>query len=149
MSSRIWLSWAASLRALLARERSKGSGRCGACASPACRVFRGSPRRARGEFVGFQKLAVAENRRQRIVQFVCDAGNQLTDGDHLLALQELLLRAAQRLVGFARLFEQQRFVDGGGDLIADGGEQIQFGRREIARLAIPDNEDSHNAILRP
>ena len=52
------------------------------------------------------------------------AGNQLPDRRHFFALKKLFLRAAEGLVGLARLFEQEGFIDCGGDLIADGRQQI-------------------------
>ena len=42
---------------------------------------------ALAEAFAFEQLGVAENRRQRVVQLVSDAGDQLADGRHLLTLQ--------------------------------------------------------------
>src|SRR5579863_6555798 len=40
-----------------------------------------------------EQLSVTENRGERIIEFMGDSGNELADGGHLLALQELLLSA--------------------------------------------------------
>ena len=42
---------------------------------------------ALAEAFAFEQLGVAENRRQRVIQLVSDAGDQLADGRHLLTLQ--------------------------------------------------------------
>ena len=44
---------------------------------------------------GAEQLAVAENGGERIVEFVSDAGNQLSDGGHFFAVQKLFLSAAK------------------------------------------------------
>ena len=48
-------------------------------------------------FLG-QSLGPAENRRQRIVQLVRDAGDRLTQRGHLLGLQELVVDVARLIV---------------------------------------------------
>ena len=69
-----------------------------------------------------QQLPVTQNRRQGIVQFVRHAGNELPDGGHFFALQELLLRAPQIFVRRASFFIELHFFDGDGNLAADGRE---------------------------
>ena len=101
------------------------------------------------EFLGLQQLAVTKDRGERIVQLMRDPGDQLAHRRHLLALQELLLGTSQRVVSFARFFEQQRFVDGGGDLVADGRMQIQLGGGERSRIAVAHDQHPHDAILGP
>ena len=64
-----------------------------------------------------------------------NAGNQLPHGGHFFALQQLLLRAAQGVVGLAGFFEQKRLVDRRRDLIADGGKQIQLRSGKFARIS--------------
>ena len=54
-----------------------------------------------------QQLAIAQNRGERIIQLVSNAGNELSHGCHLFALQELLLRAPQALVGVAGFFQKE------------------------------------------
>ena len=44
-----------------------------------------------GEFFGLQKLAVPENRSKRIIELVSNAGDELANRRHLLALQKLFL----------------------------------------------------------
>ena len=83
---------------------------------------------ARGE-----QLAVAENRRERIVQLVRYAGNQLPDGGHLFAMKQLLLRSAQIVVCLPSLFVQDTAIDGVRNLAADCDQQIDIGRRKFSR----------------
>jgi len=62
----------------------------------------------------FEKLRVAENGGQRIVEFVGHARNKLSDGRHLLALQQLFLSLAQIFVGAAGLLVETDLFYGGG-----------------------------------
>ena len=80
--------------------------------------------RARVQAFGLEQLRVAQDRGQRIVQFVRDAGNQLADGRHLFALQQLFLRLAQIFVSAAGFFVEADLFDGGGQLPADGDQQV-------------------------
>src|SRR5436305_6516418 len=55
---------------------------------------------------GEQQLAVAQNSRQRIIEFVSDTRNELAHSSHFLAMQQLLLSAPQILISLTRLFIQ-------------------------------------------
>ena len=54
------------------------------------------------------------------------ASDELAHGRHLLALQQLFLRAAEIFVSFAGLFVQADLFDRGGQLAADCDQQIFF-----------------------
>src|SRR6266436_2693270 len=55
---------------------------------------------------GGQQLAVTEDGGKRVVQFVRDTGDQLPDRCQLLAVEQLLLSAAQVFVGLASLHRE-------------------------------------------
>src|SRR6266852_5735337 len=93
---------------------------------------------------GSQQLAVAEDGGKRVVQFVRDAGDQLTDRRQFLAVEQLLLGAAQVFVGLASFFIENRALDGAGNLAADGDEQVHVSRRKL-----PRGEAADDAILGP
>src|SRR5207253_9340005 len=57
---------------------------------------------------GGQQLAVTEDGGKRVVQFVRDPGDQLPDRRQLLAVEQLLLGAAQIFVGLASLLIENR-----------------------------------------
>src|SRR6185503_2392990 len=80
-----------------------------------------------------EQLAVAENRGERIVEFVSDARNQLADGGHFFAVQQLFLSPAEIVVGRSRFFVEQSAIDRVRDLAPDGDEQVDVGRRELTR----------------
>ena len=69
---------------------------------------------------GGQQLAVAQNGRKRVVQFMGDNGYELSDRSELLAMEELFLGAAQIFTSLASFFIQNRALDGAGDLAAGG-----------------------------
>ena len=100
-----------------------------------------------GEFFGLQQLAVTENRRKRIIEFVSYAGDELANRRHLLALEKLFLRERKALISVLRFFEEQRLVDRCGDLISHGCQEIQFRWRKLAVLAASDHQNSHDAIF--
>ena len=69
------------------------------------------PRRTAGSSDGFlrEPLGPAENRRERIVELVRDAGNGLAERGHLLGLQELVIDVARlvvQLLAFADVAHQ-------------------------------------------
>ena len=64
-----------------------------------------------------QQLGVADDARQRIVQLVRDAGDELADGRELLGLEQLRLRGLQPLDGR----EQPPLVAAISSLICRGG----------------------------
>ena len=101
------------------------------------------------DFFRFEKLAVAEDGGEGIIELVGYAGNQLADGGHFFALEELFLGAAEIFIGFASLLEEERFVDRGGDLIGDGGEEAQFRGGKFALGAGADDEGAHDAVFGP
>ena len=82
---------------------------------------------------GGKQLAVAEDRRQRIVQLMRHAGNQLPDRGHFFAMEELLLGPPQIVISLPGLFIQDAAIDGVGDLAADGDQQIDIGGRKFSR----------------
>ena len=53
-----------------------------------------------------------------------DPGDQLPDRRHLFTLQQLLLRVPQVFIGAAGFFVKADFLDGGGQLAADGDQQV-------------------------
>src|SRR5208282_3545010 len=98
---------------------------------------------------GDEQLAVAEDGRERVVELVRHAGNQLSDSRHLLAVQELLLRATQVVVGLPGLLVECGAFDGAGELAADGDQQVNVSRRELLWRSAPNRQASDNVVLRP
>ena len=98
---------------------------------------------------GGEQLAVAENRGERIVEFVSYAGNQLTDGGHFIAMQQLFLRAAKIFVSLFGFVVEQRALNGAGDLAAHGDKQVDVSGRKFTRRAAADEQPPDHAILRP
>src|ERR1700722_6432110 len=80
--------------------------------------------RAVVEALAFEELSIAKNRGERIVELMGNTGNQLAYGRHFFTLQELFLGLPQVFVRAAGLFVQTNLFDGGGELAADGNEEI-------------------------
>src|SRR6266849_1431874 len=98
---------------------------------------------------GGQQLAVAEDGGKRVVQFMRDAGDQLPDRRQLLAVEQLLLGAAQVFVGLASLLIENRALDGAGNLAANSDEQVHIGRRKLPRGAAADDQAADDAVFGP
>ena len=63
-----------------------------------------TPRRGRGiEGLFGQALGPAQDRRERVVQLVGDAGNRLSERRHLFRLQQLLVQVARLVVDLLAL----------------------------------------------
>jgi len=77
-----------------------------------------------GLFTGRQQLAVTQNGRQRIVQFVRHSRDELSNCRHLLALQQLLLSAPQVFVRLFGLVVEQSPVDRARNLAAYRDQQF-------------------------
>src|SRR5260370_303296 len=78
-----------------------------------------------------QQLAIAEDGRERVIQLMRDARNQLSDGGHLLALDQLFLRPAEIFIGLSRFLVQERFLAAGAKLRACCGQQVPIARSNI------------------
>src|SRR5437016_14032514 len=98
---------------------------------------------------GGQQLAVTEDGGKRVVQFVRNSGDQLPDRRQLLAVEQLLLSAAQVFVGLTSLLIENRALDGARNLAADGNEQVHVSRRKLPRRAAADHQASDNAVFGP
>ena len=94
-------------------------------------------------------MAVTEDGGKRVVQFVRDPGDQLPDRRQLLAVEQLLLGAAQIFVSLASLLIENRALDSAGNLAADGDEQVHVGRGELPRRAAADDQTSDNVVFGP
>ena len=90
--------------------------------------------------LAFEQLRVAEDRGERIVELVGDAGNQLPHRRHLLALQELFLRQAKVLVGAAAFLVQAYLFESGGQLPRDGNQQAFIAGIEFAGFSATDSD---------
>jgi len=101
------------------------------------------------EAFALEQLSVAENRGERIVEFVGYSGNELADGGHLLALQKLFLGAPQIFVSFAGLFVETDFLDCGGQLPADRDQQVFFAGGIFVQGVVAEAHDSDGRILAP
>ncbi len=97
----------------------------------------------------FQQLGIAQNRGQRIVQFVRYSGDQLSDRRHLFALQQLLLGVAQVFVGAAGFFVEPDFLDGGGQLPADRDQQTLVVAGVLAALPAADTHNADGFVFAP
>src|SRR5437660_3168670 len=98
---------------------------------------------------GSEQLAVAENGGKRVIQFVRDSGNQLTNGRQLFAVEQLFLRAAQVFVRLARLFIENGALDGAGNLAAYGDEQVHVRRRELALCPAAYHQTANDSVFGP
>src|SRR3989454_2186460 len=96
-----------------------------------------------------QQLAIAEDGRERVIQLMRYARNQLADGGHLLALNQLFLRPAEIFIGLPRLLVQERFLDGGGKLRAGRGQQVQIGGGEFDERPASHHQASQDAAPGP
>src|SRR2546426_12406659 len=96
-----------------------------------------------------QQLAIAEDGRERVIQLMRYARNQLSDGGHLLALNQLFLRPAEIFIGLPRFLVQERFLDGGGKLRAGRGQQGQIGGSGFDERPGSHHPASEDAALGP
>ena len=105
--------------------------------------------RSFAQVLRFQQLRIAQNCSERIVQFVRNSGNQLADGGHLFALQQLLLSASQVVIGAAGLLVQPDLLNGGGQLPADCNQQVFVICAVFAVFAAADSHDAHRLVFTP
>ena len=97
----------------------------------------------------FQQLRVTQDCGQRIVQLVRHTGNQLADGRHLLALQQLLLRPPQVFVRPASLLVELHLFDRSRQLPADGDQQILIVTRIVPVFLAGNTHDADGLVLAP
>src|SRR5256885_7450669 len=64
-------------------------------------------------------------------------------------MQQLLLRAAQVVVGLTGLLVQHSAVDSAGNLATHGDQQVHVGGRELPESAAADDQPADDAILGP
>ena len=77
------------------------------------------------------------------------SGNQLSDGGHFFAVQQLLLGAAKIIVGLARLIVQKRTLNGAGNLAANGDQQVDVSRGEIALRTATYDQTADDLVFGP
>ena len=78
-----------------------------------------------------------------------DAGDQLPHGRHLLALQELFLCAAQVFISAAGFLVELHLFDCGGQLAADGDQQIFVVAGVVPVFPAGDAHDAYRLVLAP
>ena len=101
------------------------------------------------QLLHFQKLRVADDGGQRIIQFVSNARDQLADGRHLLALQKLFLGAAQVLIRFSGFVVELDFLNGGGKLATNADQYALVGGAEFALRPAAGAQQTQNFFLAP
>ena len=76
----------------------------------------------------------------------CD---QLPDGRHFLALQQLLLRASQVFIGTAGFFVEPHLFDGRCQLAADRDQQVFFVAGIFVSQIAAQSHDADRTVLAP
>src|SRR6267154_4530114 len=76
-------------------------------------------------------------------------GDQLANGRHFLALQQLLLRAAKIFVSAAGFLIELHLFDGGCQLAADRDQQVLIVAGVVAILLARNTHDADGLVLAP
>ena len=96
-----------------------------------------------------KQLRVSQDRRQRIVQLVGHARDQLAHRRHLLALQQLLLRLAQVFISLAGFFVEADLLDSRRQLAPYGNHHVLVVAAVGAGLETADPHDPDRVVLAP
>src|SRR2546428_4024682 len=102
-----------------------------------------------GKILAQQVLRPAYDARERIVQLMGDAANQLADRSQFFRLQKALLGSLQIYVGSLQLLEQPSVFDSGGCLAGKVLEHRHvIGVEDVLVLVALNGDRSHWMVVR-